>query len=156
MLTQHSSIFQIISWNLIWKSLINHKVYAQKVFWHVILHNHLCSTLYMFFIKLKVTNVFPKHILKLKAHDQSSQPRKKLFCWLIVNDYFCNNLCKFLIKTKSMYRWREGQNQWRKTPATFTILRYDCQKQPPDVFYEKAVLSHHVIFTENTSVGVSF
>ena len=118
LLTQHSSIFQIISWNLIW----NHKVYAQKVFWHVILHNHLCNALYIFFIKLKGTNVFPKHILKLKAHDQLSQARKKLFCWLIVNDYLCNNLCKFLIKTKSMYRWREGQNQWRKTPAAFTVL----------------------------------
>ena len=39
MLTQHSSVFQIISWN--WKHLINCKAQVKKVFWHMILHSYL-------------------------------------------------------------------------------------------------------------------
>ena len=38
------------------------------------------------------------------------------------------------------------------------LLNYfsKMQKQPPEVFYEKAVVKNLAIFTETTSVGVSF
>ena len=54
--------------------------------------------------KLKATNVFPKHILKLKACDQSIQAIKKLFCHVIVKNYFCSVSCKFLIKIENTWR----------------------------------------------------
>ena len=56
--------------------------------------------------KSKATNIFPKHILKLKTHDQSIQARKKLFCPVTVNNYLCNIFCKFLIKIESTWRCR--------------------------------------------------
>ena len=65
--------------------------------WHYIV---LCATLSVSFSsRLKATNVFVKHILKSKEHDQSIQERKKLFCCIIVKNYLCNILCKFLIET---------------------------------------------------------
>ena len=58
-----------------------------------------CATLCVSFSsKSKATNVFPKHISKSKARDQSIQARKKLFCHVIVKNYLCNVLCKFLIR----------------------------------------------------------
>ena len=63
----------------------------------------LCATLCVTFSsKSKATNVFPKHILKSKAHDQSIQARKNLFCRVIVKNYLCNVLCKFLIKMEAL------------------------------------------------------
>ena len=51
--------------------------------------------------ELKPINVFPKHILKLKALDQSIQARKKLFCHVIVKNYLFNVSRKFLSKSKA-------------------------------------------------------
>ena len=64
-----------------------------------------CATLCVSFSsKSKAINVFPKHILKLKARDQSIQARKKLFCHVIVKNYLCNVSWKFLIKIESTWR----------------------------------------------------
>ena len=64
-----------------------------------------CATLCVSFSsKSKATNVFPKHILKSKARDQSVQARKKLFCHVILKNYLRNVLCKCLINIES--RWR--------------------------------------------------
>ena len=41
----------------------------------------------------------------------------------------------------------EGQNQRTDTPADFTALWYDCQKQPPEELYKKVVLENFAIFT---------
>ena len=60
--------------------------------------------------KLKVINVFQKHIMKSKARDQSIQARKKLFCHVIVKNYLCNVLWKILIKIESTWR-REIKEQ---------------------------------------------
>ena len=60
--------------------------------------------------KSKATNVFPKHILKSKARDQSIEARKILFCHVIVKNYLCNVLCAFLIKIGSTWR-REIKEQ---------------------------------------------
>ena len=67
-----------------WKHLINRRVQVKKVFWHMILHSYLCNALCEFCIKIKSNNVFPKHIVKLKARDESIQARKKLFCHVIL------------------------------------------------------------------------
>ena len=70
--------------------------------WHNIA---LCATLCInFSSKSKATNVFPKHILKSKARDKLIQARKKLFCHVIVKNYLCNVLRKFLIKFESTWR----------------------------------------------------
>ena len=109
MLTQHSSAFQIVPWN--WKHLINRKVQGKKVFWHMILHIVTCATLCVSFSsKQKAINVFPKHILKSKARDQSIQASKRLFCHVIVKNYLCNVSWKFLIKIESTWR-REIKEQ---------------------------------------------
>ena len=60
-----------------------------------------CTTLCVTFSsKSKAINVFPKHILKWKACDQSNQGRKKLFCHVIVKNYLSNASWQFLIKSK--------------------------------------------------------
>ena len=70
-----------------------------------------CATLCVSFSsKSKAINVFPKHILKSKARDQSIQARKKLFCHVIVKNYLCNVSWKFLIKIESTWR-REIKEQ---------------------------------------------
>ena len=57
-----------------------------------------------FYSNSKATNVFPKHILKSKARDQSIQARKKLFCHAIIKNHLCNVSCEFLIKIESTWR----------------------------------------------------
>ena len=77
----------------------------------------MCATpCVSFSLKSKATNVFPKHILKSEARDQSTQARKKLFSHMIVNNYLCNILCKFFRKHV------EEQNQRTDIPADFTLL----------------------------------
>ena len=64
-----------------------------------------CATLCVSFSsKSKAINVFPKHILKSKARDQSIQARKKLFCHVIVKNYLRYVSWKFLIKIESTWR----------------------------------------------------
>ena len=64
-----------------------------------------------FLSKLKAINVFPKHILKSKARDQSIQVTKKLFSHSRNSkNYLCNVLRKFLIKIGSTWR-REIKEQ---------------------------------------------
>ena len=80
----------------------------------------LCATLWVSFSsKSKATNIFPKHLLRSKARDQSIQARKKFFFHVIVKNYLCNVLCEFLIKIESMWR-REIKEQ---TPL-LTLLFY--------------------------------
>ena len=70
-----------------------------------------CVTLCVnFSSKSKAINVFPEHIPKLKARDQSVQARKKLFCHVIIKNYLCNFSWKFLIKSESAWR-REIKEQ---------------------------------------------
>ena len=65
----------------------------------------ICAMLCVCFSsKSKGINVFPKYILKSKAHDQPIHARKKLFCNAIVKNYLCSVLCKFLIKIESTWR----------------------------------------------------
>ena len=64
----------------------------------------ICATLCVTFSsKSKSSDVFPKHIVKLKARGQSIQA-KNLFCHAIVKNYLCKVLCKFLIKIESTWK----------------------------------------------------
>ena len=80
------------------------KCRARKFFdtWYYIV---TCATLCVSFLsKSEVINVFPKHILKSNACDQSIQARKKLLYDVIVKNYLCNVSWKFLIKIESTWR----------------------------------------------------
>ena len=99
---QHLLFSKIIPW--IRKHLTNCKVHWKKVFWHMILHSFLCNALCKFSSKPKAINVFPKHILKSKAHDKVTQARKKMICHVILKNYLNNVLWKFLIKIESTWR----------------------------------------------------
>ena len=68
-----------------------------------------CATLCVnFSSKSKAINVCPKHVLKLKACDQSIQARKKLFCYVTIKNNLCN--ISFLIKNETTWR-REIKEQ---------------------------------------------
>ena len=145
LLTQHSYIFQIISWN--WKHLIKRKIEAKKIFWHVILHSYLCNGLCVFFIKIE-SNCFPKPF-KLQAYDQSIQARKKLFCCMMVNNY----LYKFLINIEGT--WTRGVNE--QTPQLNLLY---CGRIVRNNHHrcsmKKLFLKISQYSQENTFVGVSF
>ena len=80
-----------------------------------------CATLCVRFLpRSKALNVFPKHILKLKARDQSICARNKLFCHLIVNNYLCNIWWKFLIKIECTWK-----REIRKQALQLTLLYRD-------------------------------
>ena len=49
----------------------------------------------------------------------------------------------------------EARNQRRGT-SDFTVPWQDCQKQPPEVLYQKTILKNFAISTGNTCVGVYF
>ena len=64
-----------------------------------------CATLCVSFSsKSKAIDVFPKHILKSEARNQSIQTSKKLFCHVIVKSYLRNVSWRFLIKIESTWR----------------------------------------------------
>ena len=67
---------------------------------YIVTYATLCAS----FSSKSNSNVFPKHILELKARDQSMQARKKLFCYVIVKNYLCNVFWKFLIKIESAWK----------------------------------------------------
>ena len=48
------------------------------------------------------------------------------------------------------------RSQIRNTLAEFTVLRWDCQKQQPEVFFKKTVLKKFTISTGNTRVRPLF
>ena len=133
MLTRHSPVFQVISWN--WKHLINRKLQAKKVLWHMILHSYFCNTLYNWNI--------------VKAPYQSIQTRKKLLCCVIVKNYLCNVLCKFLIKMEA----RGGVISKKRHPtwlyctvvglseaATGGVLEKSCSYKFRNIHRKKPVL----------------
>ena len=105
MLTRHSSAFQIMSRN--WSTAKCRRRKSSDTRDYIV----ISATLFVnFSLKSKATNVFPKYILKSKACDKSIQARKKLFCHVIIKNYLCNVLCKFLIKFESTWR-REIKEQ---------------------------------------------
>ena len=138
--TWHTSVFQIIFCN--WKHLINRKVQAKKVFWYMILHSYatLCVS---FSSKSKATNVFPKHILELKARDKSIQSSKKLICHGIINNYLWNVLCKVLIKIESTWGAKSKMKHPRWLYSTVVALSEAATK---------AVLKNFAISPQKTPV----
>ena len=105
LLTRHSSVFQIMSRN--WSTAKCRRRKSSDMWDYIV----ISATLFVSFLsKSKATNVFSKHILKSKACDKSIQARKKLFCHVIIKNYLCNVLRKFLIKFESTWR-REIKEQ---------------------------------------------
>ena len=100
----------------------------------MILHSYLRDTFLRLLSKSKAINVFPKHILKSKARDQSNQARQKLFCLVVVKIIWAT----FHESFDENWKHVEMQNQ-RKAPQ-LTLLWYDYQEQPPEVLYKKAIL----------------
>ena len=151
LLTRHSSVFQIIPWN--WKHLTNRKVQRGRKSFDTWCYIVTCAMLCVSFSsKSKAINVFPKHILESKAHEQSIQASKKLFYHVIVRNYLCNVSWQFLVKSKA----RGGAKSKNRHPSWFTVPWQDCQKQPPEVLYKKAILKNFAISTRNTCAGVHF
>ena len=68
------------------------------MWYYIVTFAMLCVS---FSSKSKAINVFPEHILNSKACDQSIQASKKLFCYVIVNNYLCNISWKFWSKLKA-------------------------------------------------------
>ena len=114
----------------------------------------ICATLCVsFWSKLKATNVFPKHILKSKARDQPIQARKKLFCHVILKNYLCNVLCRFLIKIESTWR-REIKEQ--APQVTLLYCGGAVRSSHRMCTIKKTAFKYFAISTENTCVEVSF
>ena len=77
-----------------------------------------CATFCVSFSSKLKANVFPKHILKLKARDQSIQERKKLFCQVIVKNYLCN------VKVFDQ-NWKHVEARNQRTAPQLTLLYRD-------------------------------
>ena len=98
LLTQHSSAFQIMCQN--WSTIKRRRAKSSDTWYYIA----ISATLFVCFsLKSKATNVFSKHILKSKTRDKSVQARKKLFFHVIVKNYLCKVLRKFLIKFENMW-----------------------------------------------------
>ena len=95
--------------------------------------------------KSKAANVFPKHILKLKAHDQSIQARKKLFCCVTVKNYLCNILGKFLIKMEA-----HGGAKSKNRHLTLSYCGSTVRNSHQGFFIKIAVLKNFAIFTRKS------
>ena len=120
---------------------------------YTLYNNAICATLYVnFSSKSKATNVFPKDVLKSKARDKLfqagnnflSRDSKKLFVQRFPQDF--NQVRKHV----------KARNQKRNTLVDFTVLWYDCHKQPPEVFYKKFLLEKFTKYTGNISIRASF
>ena len=97
--------------------------------------------------------LFPKHILKSKARDQSIQARKKLFCHMTVKNYLCNVSCKFLINIESTWR-REIKEQ---APQSTLLYRgRTVRSSHRRSFIRKLFLKTSQYPQEATFVGVCF
>ena len=116
LLTQHSFVFQIMSWN--WKHLTYCKVQVKKVFWHLILHSYLCNALCTFFTKIESNLCFSKTYSEIDC-TWSINSSKKLFFQMILYNYLYNSLCKFFIKIKSMWR-----HEIKEQTPKLTLLYY--------------------------------
>ena len=72
---------------------------------------------------------------------------KRLYCHVTVKIYWCNVLCKFLIKIEST-RKRKIKEQ----APQLTLLWWDFQKQPTKVFYKKNLFLKISQYLQETSV----
>ena len=106
LLTQHSSFFQIITWN--WKHLTNQNMQAKKVFWRMTLHSYLCNAL---------CKLFPKHS-EIKSMGPISSSKEEIVFSPDSNELFVQ---RFLKVFNQNWKLVEVQNQRTGTPAHFTV-----------------------------------
>ena len=72
---------------------------------------------------------------------------------MIVKNYLSKVSLRFSNKIEKNV---EAGNQRTCTPADFTAIWQDYQKQPPQVLHNKTILKNFAISTENTHVGLYF
>ena len=112
-----------------------------------------CATLCLnFSSKLKAINVFPKHILKSKACDQSIQATNKLFCHMIVKNYLSNISWKFLFKIETTWRRKIKEQAPQLTLLCFGRTVRSSQRT---CCIRRLFLKIFAISTGNTCVGVN-
>ena len=115
-----------------------------NTWYYIFIYAMLCLS---FSSKSKATKVFPKHILKSKAHNQAIQARMKLFCCVIVNNYLCN------IFNQDGSMWRSKIND--QTPQ-LTLLY--CGRIVRSSHWrssiEKSVLKYLTIFSRKLCLGL--
>ena len=89
--------------------------------------------------------------MKSKAHDQLIQARKKLFCRVIVKNYLCNVLCKFLIQMEV----RGGAKSKKRHPSWILLhCGRTVRNSHRRYSIKKVVLTNFAIFTgKNLSWG---
>ena len=86
-----------------------------------------CATLCVrFSSRSKAINVFPKHILKSKARDQSIHARKKLFCHVIANNYLSNVLFKIECTWRHEIKVQAPQLSLVYLGRTFRSIHWGC------------------------------
>ena len=115
MLTRHSSIFQIMSWN--WKHLIK-----RKVFWHLILHSYLCNALYKFLITIEKSLCFSKAYSEIESTRSINWDME--FYDSCKQKWFCQVNYLYNVNRKHV----EARNQWTNTSAAFTVLWCSIKK----------------------------
>ena len=98
--------------------------------------------------KSKATNVFPKY-LKSKAHDQSIQQRKKMFCHLIVKNYLCLVLCKFWWKSVG----HGGVKPKNRHPGWLNYTVEGLSEAATGVVLKKAVFKNFAISTGSICIN---
>ena len=151
--TRHSSVFQIISWNWndgTWSNAKCRRRKSSNTWYYIVICATLCVS---FSSKLKATNVFPKHILNSKARDRLIQASKKLLCHVIVNNYLCNVLCKFLMKSESTWKYEIKE---QAPQPTLLYCGSTVQSSQRKCYIKKTVLKNFAVSTRSSCVGVSF
>ena len=145
MLTRHSSVFQIISWNPSTAKCRQRKS-SDTLYYFAI-----CATLCVSFSsKPKPTNVFAKHIRK-HVINQFKQ-RRNCFVTRSKELFVQRFVCKFLIKFESTSR-REIKGQTLQ--LTLLYCGRTVRSSHRRFSIKKAVLKNFTITTGNTWVGVS-
>ena len=114
LLTQHSSVSQILSWN--WKHLINWKC---RLLTHQILHSYLCNALCKIFIKVGSHYCFSKIYSEIESMGliNSSNGENILSC--DSKELFVQHFVEVLDQNQKHV---EIQNQRTSTPADFIVL----------------------------------
>ena len=115
-----------------------------EMWYYIVTRVSLCVS---FSSKSKAINVFPKHILKSKARDQSIQATKKLFCHVIVQNYSPN--VAFWSKLKA----RGGAKSKNRDPSSLYLTVLGLSEAATG---GKSILKNLAISTGNTCVGVYF
>ena len=134
LLTQHFSVFQIISRN--WKHLINDEVQAKKVFWNVILHSSLCNASCKFFIKIESNQCF------CKTYSESS--KKEIVLLRDCKELFVQRFVEVFDRDESTWR---PETKEQTTQMTLSYCDRTVRSSHRRLPIQIVVLKNFAIFT---------